>query len=203
MEVQADDLLALSATRNVLRLCLFPSSSLSENSQLLHPRALRSSCSSFLAQIYHRYASPHPAPLFERFNVPSYGKHKTWIVSSLMLCCIAMLLLGWFAEKEKSRYQRYTAAILTVCVLCIASKDIATDSLAICTLPSGTVSLISFIGDETGKLITLPLFLACISSDLFKEYGMRPLMSVSGFIGLTALIGMVVALFVHFWLDES
>lgn len=57
-----------------------------------------------------------------------------------------------------------TAFFMFFCVLCVALKDVAADSFAVEVLDSGTISLITFIGDEVGKLITLPLFLNFISS---------------------------------------
>lgn len=58
-----------------------------------------------------------------------------------------------------------TAIILFLCIFCVATKDVAVDSLAVSTLEPGTIGLYTFLGDEIGKLITLPLFLASISPD--------------------------------------
>jgi hypothetical protein len=88
------------------------------------------------------------------------------------------------------------------CVCCVAIKDIATDGLAVNTLEASFISSVTFVGDEIGKLISLPLFLACISNDFFKLYGFNePILSKKTYIYLTASIGLAIVIFMHLWFN--
>ncbi len=83
-------------------------------------------------------------------------------------------------------------------MLCIALKDIAADSFVVDVLDSRSISLITFIGDEIGKLIAMPLFLTVISSKfMMKKVSFLREM----FIKSTAIFGIGLVLLVHFKMD--
>lgn len=86
----------------------------------------------------------------------------------------------------------------------MAIKDVAVDSLAVSTLEPGRIGLYTFLGDEIGKLVTLPLFLASISPDFGRSYGLEgSFISQRTYIQLTALFGIVFAALIHFNFDED
>ena len=86
---------------------------------------------------------------------------------TVLLCSMIMFAMGYYAEGKSENDQKMTAILLFLCVCCVAVKDIAADGLAVETLDSSEISMMTFLGDEIGKLITLPLFLTCISHDFF------------------------------------
>ncbi len=68
------------------------------------------------------------APIVEKYFVPSYGRRKLWIVSSLLLSSVAIFLLSRLLGEKQAHI---AAPLLLLIILCISVEDIATDGLAI------------------------------------------------------------------------
>lgn len=138
------------------------------------------------------------APLVDYFSFASFGKHKTYIVPSLLLFGIVQFLTCFHIDNFIQQRMVHNIAIpATVCYTAVAVVGVATDSWITTLLPKQHFSYAAaakLIGQTAGRLISYNFFTLFHSSTIAGFRILSPTMIQLIMGALSILVALVITL---------